>query len=141
MKHIFVVVDNPGKLADLTKSAKQLFPQVEFEEFKYSNGILGAIFDAKDRILQEPEEYLMIIDMQVPPFTGGRIEADGGLGVLMELQRLEMKCPAIIASSEPIDEEKARGVYAAYKGFVRYRVWMDSKDAMRDVLKEYITSE
>lgn len=141
MREIFIVDDNPGKLADLVDSAKQLFPQAEVIEFEYSNDILCAIAEEQDEIRKAPNEYLMIIDMQMPPYKRGRIEIDGGFSVLAELQRLGLHCPAIIASSEPINEMRAQETYEHYKGFVRYRVYVALTSVMREILAEYLPNE
>lgn len=138
MEQIFIVDDNPGKLADLSKSAKQLFPQAEVEEFTYANGLLCAVLDARDAIKADPEEYLMIVDMQLPPYTGGRINPEGGFEILAELQRLDLRCPIVVASSESIDEHRAVETYEFYQGFVRYRVYVTPTAALREVLAEYL---
>ncbi len=141
MKKVFIVDDNPGKLADLSKSARILFPEVEIEEFEYANPMLCAVAKSRDAIIANPDQYLAIVDMQLPPYAGGRINLDGGYNILAEMERLGLRCPAVVASSESIDEHRAVDTYEFYEGFVPYYVYTTPTAHLRKVLEAYVSDE
>lgn len=135
MKHVFVVDDNPNKLEDLENSVTELFPEAEISAFECMLDFEHAICHTfASKISQSPGEYLMVLDMQMPFKRDGRINADAGFELLNILFRHDLKCPAIIASSEEIDEETAEKIYEHYKGFVRYDSSHDMTSAIAEVL-------
>lgn len=145
--HICVVDDSESKREDLLDAARKLFPSVAGSE-TYSFDCVSDILcftchEHVDEIRAHPEEWLMIVDMQMPASRGLRIETHGGYDVMNEFQRLELQCPVVIASSEPINEEHAQQVYEKFVGFVRYRVWCSSEAALREVLAKagYLSAE
>lgn len=141
MKHILIVDDNPHKLDDLAKSAQQLFPQARIEKYECQNDFLRAVcYEYLQEALKEPEELVFIVDMQMPRLVGEQIDIEGGLDALAWLDQVGVRCPAIIASSEQIDEARAQDAYATYKGFVYYSAWSSPKSAMRELLVEYLVT-
>lgn len=142
MKYVLIVDDNPNKLEDLAKSAGRLFLGAEVETCKCQDDFLYAIrYDHWEEIRKAPEECLLIIDMQMPYRVGEQIDIEGGLDALNWLRQVDVRCPAIIASSEKIDEGRAKELYANYKGFVHYSAWSSPTSAMKAVLAEYLSTD
>ena len=75
--------------------------------------------------------------MQMPFGRGEQIIATAGIEALGTLFRSDLRCPAIIVSSETLDADLvkvAEGTYENYKGFVRYSPFLDVSSAIAEVL-------
>lgn len=142
MKRILIVDDNATKLENLAQSAERLFPEAKVETHDCQTTFLRAIRNEYwEEVLRKPEEYLLIIDMQMPMFWHGPIDVEGGYDTLVWLSQSGVQCPAIIASSEVIDEDRAKESYDNYRGFVHYSAWCSPTSAMKEVLAEYLPAE
>lgn len=141
MKRIFIADDSPNKLEDLVKSVRRLFPEVEISTFDCLGDFQRSVCHMReDDILREPDEYLMIFDMQMPFERDERIGAAAGIEALNILFRSDMQCPAVIVSSETLDDDLAKmaeDTYEHYKGFIRYSPFLDLTSALEDVINKH----
>lgn len=136
--HICVVDDLEPKREDLLRAVRGLFPEVADTE-TYTFGCVSDVlwFACRERLAEirvHPEEWLMVIDMRMPLSCGAVIESHGGYDILSEFSHSDLKCPVIVASSEPVDETSVREEYRGIIGVVRYQMWPSSEEAFRKIL-------
>lgn len=139
MDRILIVDDNECKREALKESLERLFPEAEVAEFECQMDFLCTIrYDHWREINDKPERWLLVIDMQMPFRKSEMIDVNGGFSALRWLCQVDVRCPAIIASSEPIDEEWAREAYGYFKGFVQYQPFVSPIGVLRELLSEYL---
>lgn len=135
VKNIFIVDDTKYKSDEVRDALIKLAPEAEILTFTCGNDFLFAACYARyEEIKARPEEFLFLIDMQMPMTDelSAKIELDGGLRVLEELERKGLQAPAFIVTSARLKEEPVKSAYSYYKGYVRY----DSMAYMVLVLKK-----
>lgn len=141
IKYVCVVDDDTYKRKRVVDSAKILFPEAKIYTMTYANELLMFVrMDCLGRILECPDEWLMLVDMQMPFEKSGRVEIDCGVSVLKEMDRKRLKCSAVIVLAEGLSKEMSQEVqcYSGYKGFVRYGVCRDLEEPLRGLLADYL---
>ncbi len=136
IKKIFVVDDGESKREDLMSCLKHLFPEAEIRGFVCSGEFYEAVASKEvlDDIMEHPKEWLMVVDMQMPHGRFRQIDRQAGYKLLHKLQQLGLTCPAVIASSDAIDNAPAREAYESYLGSIQYSYYVDSTPYFREVL-------
>ena len=135
---ICIVDDNPGKLSDIKEYVKKCLPDAEIHAYEYANDLLAFIHNHVEEIRANPDEWFVITDMQMPRAKMSRIEVDCGYDVLAEMQRQGLTCSAAVASSEPIDENRAKQLYSCYKDFIYYKVFIAAIKTL-SIIKSTVT--
>ena len=120
MKTIYIIDDSEFKRERIRGYLEELFPNAEFVELSFINeGLLRICRTDKQNIIDNPSEHLVVIDMLMPRYSDGEIERNAGYSVLAEMGRCRLACPALIASSETVDNNRATDFYKYYLGSVK----------------------
>lgn len=137
IKKIFVVDDQELKREDLMNYLKRFFPKAEIRGFVCSGEFYEAVASKEvlDDIMEHPKEWLMVVDMQMPHERFRQIDRQAGYKLLHKLQQLGLTCPAVIASSDAIDNAPAREAYESYLGSIQYSYYVDSTPYFREVFR------
>lgn len=118
IKEIFIIDDCEFKRGSIKGYMEDIFPDANIHEGECIRDGMYMICRAnREEILENPEKYLVILDMMMPFYKDERVEADGGIQVIMEMHRIGMKCPVIIASSESVADGNIQ--YENYLGSVK----------------------
>ena len=120
-KNIVIIDDSDYKVEGIKGYLKKLYPDATFHSFGCVNASLRFIaWNNYDEIQENPNEWLMVIDMVMPRMYDTFPEREAGYSVLAEMQRRRMTCNAIVVSSETIDLDKAKKAYKHFLGSVKY---------------------
>lgn len=125
---ICIVDDSAYKQEDIESYVKGCLPDAEIHRFGCANAFLKFVINQLETIQSNADSWLMIVDMRLPIARNKSVEDKCGYEILAELRRLRLNCAAIIASSDPIDEERARRTYSHYKGYIDYKSCVDLSD-------------
>lgn len=131
---VCIVDDNPGKLDDIKEYVAKCLPDAEIHTYECANELLMFIHNHVEEMRANPDDWFVITDMQMPRAKMSRIEVDCGYDVLAEMGRQGLTCPAVVASSEHIDEDRAKQLYSSYKDFIYYKVYRDLSGDFRRLL-------
>lgn len=142
IKNVVIIDDNNFKSQTIQEYLADLLDEPVFYT---RNCIAGGLFVLKDKrtdIQENPEEWLIVTDMQMPFRNDDpQIERYGGLTVIHEIARLKLNCPVIITSSEQIDEKvdaEARSSSAYYLGFIKENPIVYNKHKYETLLENLI---
>lgn len=141
IKNVVVADDRKEKRKEILGYMEHLFPEAELFSALCADEFRTLVCCQHMQEVQEkPEEWLAVIDMQMPHKRSFNsvIDSECGYYVLKEMQRAGLKCPAIIVSSEVIDDVRAADRYANYKGSVEFSMWDDLTGDFREILAEYL---
>lgn len=119
IKNVLIIDDSSYKLDTIKEHVEALLDDPTVITRNCIGAGLHVTHDMYDDIRKNPKEWLIITDMQMPFYEHERIERDGGLRILDELDRRDFECPVIIASSEEIEDRIASRHYAHYIGSVK----------------------
>lgn len=137
IKKIFVVDDQELKREDLMNYLKRFFPKAEIRGFVCSGELYKAVVSREvlDDIMEHPKEWLIVLDMQMPHERFGQIDRQAGYRFLRKMQQLGLACPAIIASSESINNGLAHETYKPYLDSIQYSYLIDLTPYFREVFR------
>lgn len=137
IKKIFVVDDQELKREDLMNYLKRFFPKAEIRDFVCSGEFYEAVVSKEvlDDIMEHPKEWLIVLDMQMPHERFGQIDRQAGYRFLRKMQQLRLACPAIIASSESINNGLAHETYKPYLDSIQYSYLIDLTPYFREVFR------
>lgn len=137
IKKIFVVDDQELKREDLMNYLKRFFPKAEIRGFVCSGEFYEAVVSKEvlDDIMEHPKEWLIVLDMQMPHERFGQIDRQAGYRLLRKMQQLRLACPAIIASSESINNGLAHETYKPYLDSIQYSYRIDLTPYFREVFR------
>lgn len=139
IKYIVIMDDNPYKRQHIQQALGMSFPTAEVVAFPCANpGLRYILMEKHDFVKANPEEWLIVVDMQMPHLEGGDINVNCGYSVLARLENSKLSCKAIIASSEDINDVKAKTYYEGYIGSVKYSASVDTTYAFKNLLAEYL---
>lgn len=139
MKYIFVADDRESKRDNIIDTLREIFPEAVIVPSDCLNELFQSLqVTFADKVREHPSECLVVTDMMMPTLHGSSINPECGYRVLLRLKSCEFACPAIVVSSESIDEARAESLYDHYVGFVHYHSWSDQELVYRKVLKDYI---
>lgn len=121
-KHIILIDDSIYKMDNTEHSLAKIFPNAMFHRFDCSNKGISFIFEHKQDMLDNPDDWLVATDMQMPALEDGGINCKEGAKVLRWLKRYtDGNVDAIIVSSDKQDDlffEKSYGEH--YLGSIKY---------------------
>lgn len=137
IKKIFVVDDQELKREDLMNYLKRFFPKAEIRGFVCSGEFYEAVVSKEvlDDIMEHPKEWLIVLDMQMPHGRFRQIDRQAGYKLLHKLQQLGLTCPAVIASSESINNGLAHETYKPYLDSIQYSYLIDLTPYFREVFR------
>ena len=139
IKKIYIIDDSEFKRENIREYLTELYPNAEFVELTFVNeGLLRICRTDKANIINNPSEHLVVIDMVMPRFYCGMPEADAGYSVLAEMNRCKLSCPALIASSESVDDNRASDYYENYLGSVKEKGSVFCLPFYEELLKDYL---
>lgn len=138
MKVIFIADDRERKRTDIFDTLERLYPKAKIVESTCGRGILNDMTRYfAEEVQNNPDECLAIIDMQMPKSLQQSIDINCGYFVLSSMQVNEMKIPAIIVSSERIDDNRAREYYDHFAGSILYQSYCDQIELYKRTLDRY----
>lgn len=141
VKNVIVADDRSEKRKRILEYMQQLFPEAELLSASCADEFRTLVCRQHLQDVQDkPEEWLAVIDMQMPHRRGfgSAIDSECGYCVLEEMQRANLECPAIVVSSEVIDDVRAAERYSKYKGSVEFSMWRDLTEDFQEILTEYL---
>lgn len=120
--HIVIIDDAEYKQNSIAFDMHKLFPDAQLHLFDSSNPAMRyLILDHKQEISENPDEWLIMLDMQMPLNPGGEIEMKCGVEVLYNLRRLaNQKVDVIMVSSDRVNDDSLRSIYKGYIGHVTF---------------------
>lgn len=129
MIKIFVVDDRERKLESICSIMHTMYPDAEIIKRTNCKDILKAIIKDYDNISINPHGYIVVTDMQMPQKRYQGVDLNAGYHILNQLEVRELLCPAIVVSSEDIDDDLAKKYYSAYAGSI---VWNGHPDQIEE---------
>lgn len=138
IKNIVIIDDSEFKRENILEYLTALLPDATVSEHEYANSGLLAVFNSKDAIWEKPEEWLVVTDMIMPICEGNQLERDGGKHVLSELDRLELRCPAIVVSSDATSLDNMRNIYENTIGCVKNDPVVYQASLYKEILANYL---
>lgn len=129
MKQVLIADDRLRKLHNVSDIMKGMYPDAEVLTFECGSDLIRHIKRKHKEIQDDPWQYLVITDMQMPDRMGETINSQCGYVILHNMQDMELQVPAIVVSSESIIDEKARDSYNDFAGSI---FWTDSYDQTED---------
>lgn len=143
IRNIVIIDDSNYKCKIISDYMKDIIPDAKQFMFKYMNkGLLFLYDNARRDILNDPNNWLIITDMYIPPYEDHVIIRDAGCRILREMQRLRFKCPVIVQSSEPFESlssTEIKNLYNNYLGSVLEDASVHNGFMYEKLLKDYIT--
>lgn len=141
IKYVCIVDDRAVEREAIAELVGEIFPNAKIFKDFYASGFLCNVgFEQKDAIRIHPEEWLLLIDMQMP-YNGDRfseIHVDCGYRVLEDLERIGLQAPAFIVSPESIDEGRAAESYGAYKDSILFSANGTTVEDFREILARHL---
>ncbi len=135
IRNVCIVDDDVNKQKIIADYLARLLPDAEMKFFNCaSQFLLFTTHRCSGEILTYPEEWLIVLGMQMPFMIGERIWPDEGWYILGELMRKNFKCPVIIVSSDFSDDARA-SEYAGYLGSIEFDVVHDLTEKFRTLLE------
>lgn len=138
-KHIFIADDSSYKQEAIVQALQELFPRAEFHTYTCRNDFIQAIhLEYAQQVHSYPECCLAIVDMCMPPHLNAPIFGTCGLSTLRFMHAHGDECPAIVASSEPVDDNALENAYPYCLGSVLQNAFTICTDDYRKLLEDYI---
>lgn len=94
-----IIDDSPMKQNEIEKVLKDLGITVVDHAGARNEGLCKINDSYEDNSLYD----FLVLDMQFPVFAGGYPDAEAGIDVLMEIERLGLPVPVIVCSSDVTD--------------------------------------
>lgn len=124
---ILVLDDDIHKRSGIVDYLYEIYPEADFVEFSYRNKAVKYLRDNEEDMKENPDKYLLILDMQFPVLADTFPEADEGVHFLYYLLHKGYEIKVICCSSEDTMKEKCEEIgYPNLAGFIKYdsSVWM-----------------
>ena len=138
MKHIFVADGSGVKREDICGRLQCLYPEAEVKEFMSGSKLVNTLtVDCLEDILNNPTEYLVVMDVCMPWLIHDVSRLYCGKVVLQKMQESRLKCPAIIVTTEFFVREDLEKSYDAYAGYILYKALTDQSDLYKLRIDEY----
>ena len=81
---------------------------------------IAMLVDLQDDVVTNPNEWLVVVDMQMPMYHGAPVSTEAGFRLLREMTCMALTCPAVIVSSKAVDNAKALKFYSSYRGSIMF---------------------
>jgi len=139
-KNIVIVDDSYYKRKAILEASRGLCPDAKIDAFRYGNEFLSFVCrEHLEEIKDSPNDWLLLLDMQLPMSMHNRIEIDGGCQILDNLSTCQLESPVVVISSEGVDDNQAKETYEHFVGSIitrpyAYRIY----EMMKGMLRDYI---
>lgn len=134
-----VIIDDSQYKADTIEGYMQkIFPKAKIDKLEAINTGLMFIRNNLAEIRQNPNHWLVVSDMVMPRYKHEMPERKGGEFVIREINRLDLKCPVILQSSDELDTNKYKEYYSYLLGTIKETSVVYNLEKYRELLKNYI---
>lgn len=142
MKLIIIVDDRKEKQEAIRDLILSIYPDTPLLKFDSVAPAMECVRSTYiDKINENPLDYLIISDMQMPMASGGQVLTDGGIKFLKRLQNIGCNCPVIVVSSEPVNEVACKEAYSEYAGQVLHSFYRTSTSDYKVLLDAYYSEK
>lgn len=128
--NIIIADDNRDKLSKIKDYLETQFDNAIFHECCCRQQALEMFRKFRLGMEEKPHEWILVTDMRMPMYKGERVEFDAGFSLLRQLKARRLEIPAIIISSEVVDDRVAENLYPAYVGSVVYDEYIQFLEIM-----------
>ena len=134
--NVVIADDTNHKMELIIEAVRKCLPQAKLLTYDCCKEAAYCLCRAHCKeILEHPEQWLVITDMQMPLYSGeSEINPTAGRHVLAEMSIAGLECPALIASSEAVDNSAMSEIYAHYIGSLQVMYRCDIKEPLRKLL-------
>lgn len=138
MKHVFIADDGKIKLEDIRNTVRRVFPEAGIHTFTCGKDLCRCVCrDFYNYIQDDPNNYLVITDMQMPWVVGDGVRSDCGYIVLKDMQAHELRCPAIIVSPDSVDKSIAEQSYDCFASSLIYTCGIPQDDLYKYIIDNW----
>lgn len=138
-KHIFIADDSSFKQEAIQHTLHVLFPKAEFHLCSCLSTFIRTIhLDYALHVNSRPYHCLVVLDMCMPIRMNSPVFGTCGLTALRYMQAHDDKCPAVIVSSDCVDDSTGKSAYNNYLGSILYQSGVDQVEEYRKLLEDYI---